>query len=124
MVKVGVCQTFQEGECSTKHTDTLQEQMCMTSHVKETLDDVTSANVSTLQIEQNGNEALMERQPTKSGRKTVCMYQENIVSIFDSADGYRVKADDFDRKGVIAWMFSFMTMMMLMMASCMDMYIR
>ena len=58
MVKFGVCQTFQEGECSTKYKDTLQEQMCMTSCVRETLDNVTSANVSTLQIEQNGNEAL------------------------------------------------------------------
>ena len=66
MVVVGVCQTFQEGECSRKHKDTLQEQMCMTSHVKETLDKVTSANVSTIQMEQKGNEALME-----DGRKTV-----------------------------------------------------
>ena len=122
MVKVGICQTFQEGECSTKHTDTLQEQMLITSYVNETMDDVMSANVSTLQIEQNGNEALMERQPTESGRKTVCMYQEKIVSIFNSADGYRAKADDFDRKGVIVWTFSFMTMMMI--ASCMDMYNR
>ena len=94
----------------------------MTSRVKETLDDVTSANVGTLQIEQNGNEASMERQPTEDGRKTVCMYQGKIVSIFNSADGCRAKADDFDRKGVIVWIFSFMTMMMMMMmmmmASC------
>ena len=53
----------------------------MTSHVKETLDNVTTANVSTLQIKQNGNEALRERQPTEDNRKTVCMYQEKIVSI-------------------------------------------
>ena len=38
MVKVGVCQTFQEGDCNTRRNDTLQEEMCMTSHVKETLD--------------------------------------------------------------------------------------
>ena len=30
MVKVGACQTFQEGECSTKCKDTLQEQMRVT----------------------------------------------------------------------------------------------
>ena len=65
MVKVGVCQTFQEGEYSRMHKDTLREQMCMTSRVKETLDNVTSTNVSNLQVEQNGNEALMERQPTE-----------------------------------------------------------
>ena len=29
MVNVGVCQTFQQGECNTKHKDMLQEQMCM-----------------------------------------------------------------------------------------------
>ena len=96
--------------------------MCITSHVNETMDDVTSASVSTLQIELSGNEALMERQPTESCRKTVCKYQEKIESIFNSADRYRAKADDFDREGVIVWIFSFMTMMM--MASCMDMYIR
>ena len=37
--------------------------MCVTSHVGKTVDDVTSTNVSTLQIEQNGNEALTERRP-------------------------------------------------------------
>ena len=96
MVKVGVCQTFQEGECSTKRKDTLQEQMCMTSHVKVTLDDVTSANVSALQMEQKGNEALME-----DGRKTYACTKKKIVSICNSADGCRAKADDFNRKGVL-----------------------
>ena len=90
----------------------------MTSHVKETLDYVKSANVSSLQIEQNGNEFLMERQPTEYGRKPPCMYQEKIVSICNSADECRAKADDFNRKGVLVWMFSFMTIMMMMMASC------
>ena len=113
MVKVGVCQTFQEGECNTRHKDTLQEHMYMKSHVKETLDNVMSANVSTLQMEQNGNKALME-----DGRKTVCMYQEKIVSICNSADGCRAKADDFNRKSVLVWIFSYMTMMIVMMASC------
>ena len=41
MVKVGVCQTFQEGEYSRKWKDTLHEQMCITSHVRERLDNVT-----------------------------------------------------------------------------------
>ena len=38
MVKVGVCQTFQRDECSTKCKDTLQEQMCMTSHVRKVIE--------------------------------------------------------------------------------------
>ena len=33
----------------------------MTSHVMETLNNVTSANVSNIQIDLNGNEALTER---------------------------------------------------------------
>ena len=56
MVKVGACQTFQGSEYSRKLEDTLQEQMYMTSHVRETLDNVRSANISILQMEQNGNE--------------------------------------------------------------------
>ena len=47
MVKFGVCQTFQQDECSTKNNDTLQEQMCVTSHVRKMVDDVMSTNVST-----------------------------------------------------------------------------
>ena len=76
MVKVGVCQTFQQDECSTKRKDTLQEQMCVTSHVRKTVDDVTSTNVSTLQIEQNskrgfdGN-AINQRKMT--GKPFACM---------------------------------------------------
>ena len=61
MVKVGACQTFQESEYSRKHKDTMQERMCMTSHVRETMDNVTSANVSHIRIEQNGNKALTKR---------------------------------------------------------------
>ena len=119
MVKVGVCQTFQEGEYSRMHKDTLREQMCMTSRVKETLDNVTSTNVSNLQIEPNGNEALMEMQPTEYCRKTVEMYQERTVSFRSSTDECKTSPDDFDsRKGVIIWIFSFMAMMVMMMASC------
>ena len=119
MVKVGACRTFQENEYSRKHKDTLQEQMCMTSHVRETLDNVTSANVSILQMEQNGNEALMEMQHTEYCRKTVEMYQERKVSFSSSTDECKTSPDDFDnRKGVIIWIFSFMAMMVMMMASC------
>ena len=85
MVKVGICQTFQQGECSTKHKDTLQEQMCMTSHVREALYNVTSATVSTSQTEQNGNEALMEREPMGDGRRTGYMYQNNYMEGSGSA---------------------------------------
>ena len=46
------------------------------------------------------------------------MYQERKVSFCNISDGYRTKANNFDRKGVIVWIFSFMTMMMVMMDSC------
>ena len=45
------------------------------------------------------------------------MYQERIVSICNSADGCRAKAENFDRK-VLVWIYSFMTMMVMMMVSC------
>ena len=119
MVKVGVCQTFQQDECSTKRKDTLREQMCMTPHVKETLDNVTSTNVSKLQIEQNGNEALIQRRPTEYCRKTVEMYQERKVGFCNSTDECKTSPDDFDnKKGVIIWIFSFIPMMVMMKASC------
>ena len=118
MVKVGVCQTFQEGEYSRKHKNTLQEQMCMTSHVKKKLDNVTSVSVSSIQIEQNGNEAWTEGRPMGDGRRTGDMYEDGKGSFCKIADGCRVKAEDFDRKDVIVWIFSFMAMMVMMMASC------
>ena len=77
----------------------------------------TSANVSYLQIGQNGNEALMERRPTELCRKTVNMFQERKVSC-NISDGCRPKADDGNRKGVIVRIFSFMMTMMMMIASC------
>ena len=117
MVKVGACQTFQEGECSTKCKDTLQEQMCVTSHVRKTVDDVTSANVSTLQMEQNGNEFLMERRPMKD-RRTGDMYEDGKVRFCNISDECRTSLDDFDRKDMLVWMFSFMAMMVMMMVSC------
>ena len=117
MVKVGACQTFQEGECSTKGKDTLQEQMCVTSHVRKTVDEVTSANVSNLQMEQNGNEFLMEMRPMKD-RRTGDMYEDGEVRFCNISDECRTSLDNFDRKDMLVWMFSFMAMMVLMMESC------
>ena len=65
---------------------------------KGDMDNVTAANVNTLQMEQNGNEALMERRATKDCRKTVHLYQERKVSFCNISDACRTKADDFDRK--------------------------
>ena len=117
MVKVGVCQTFQEGEYSRMHKDTLRGQMCVTSHVRETLDNVTSANVSNLQMEQNGNEFLMERRPMKD-RRTGDMYEDGKVRICNITDECRTSPDEFDRKDMVVWIFSFMAMMVMMMVSC------
>ena len=113
---VGACQTFQNDDNS-----------CTTSQVSEALSDVTSAKpfekcatvkVSTSRSKQNENEALMERQPTEDGRKTVCICQERKVSFCNITDGYKTSSDDFDRKDVLVWIFSFMGMMVMMMASC------
>ena len=117
MVKEGVCQTFQQDECSTKPKDTLQEQMCVTSHVRKTVDDVTSTNVSTLHIEQNGYEALTERRPMRDGRRTRDMYGNRKVRFCNITDECTTSPDDFDRKDVLVWIFSFMAMMVMMMAS-------
>ena len=114
MVKVGACQTFQEGEFRTNCKDTLQEQMCVTSHVRKAVDDVTSTNVSYLQIRQTGNEASMRRRPTEEYRETV----ERTVSFCNITDECRTSPDDFDRKNMLVWMFSFMAIMVMMMASC------
>ena len=118
MVKVGACQTFQEGECSTKCKDTLQEQMRVTSHVRKTVDDVTSAIVSNLQTEQNGYEALTEGRPMGDGRRTGDMYEDGKIRVCNITDECRTSPDEFDRKDMIVWMFSFMAMMVMMMVSC------
>ena len=115
MVKVGVCQTFQGGEYSRKQKDTLQEQT--TSHVKETFD-VTSANVRNLQMEQNGNEALTERRTMRDGRRNGDMYEDGKVRFCNITDECRTSPDEFDRKDMIVWIFSFMAMMVMMMVSC------
>ena len=116
MVKVGACQTFQGGEYSRKQKDTLQKQM--KSHVKETLDNVTSANVSNLQMEQNGNEALTEGRPMGDGRRTGDMYEDGKVRFCNITDECRTSPDEFDRKDMIVWIFSFMAIMVMMMVSC------
>ena len=115
MVKVGVCQTFQEGEYNRKQKDTLQEQM--KSHVKETLDNVTSANVSYLQMEQNGNEFLAERRSMRD-RRTGDIYENRKVRFCNISDECRTSPDDFDREDMLVCIFSFMAMMVMMMASC------
>ena len=116
MVKVGVCQTFQQDEYSMKQKDTLQKKM--KSHVKETLDNVTSASVSSIQIEQNGNEALTEMRSMRDGRRTGDMYENRKVRFCNITDECKTSPDDFDRKDVLVWIFSFMAMMVMMMASC------
>ena len=118
MVKVGVCQTFQGGEYSRKHKDTLQERMCMTSHVRKTVENVTSANVSNIRIEQNGNETLTERRPMRDGRRTGNMYENRKVKICNVTRECKTSPDDFYRKDVLVWIFSFMAMIVMMMASC------
>ena len=117
MVKVGACQTFQEGECSTKCKDTLQGQMCVTSHVRKTVDDVTSANESNLQIEQNDNEVLTERRPMRD-RRTGDMYENRKVRFCNISDECRTSPDDFDREYMLVCIFSLMAMMVMMMVSC------
>ena len=117
MVKVGACQTFQEGGYRRMHKHTLQEQMRVTSHVRKTVDDVTSANVSDLQMEQNDNEFLMERRPMKD-RRTEDMYEDGKVRFCNITDEGRTSPDDCDRENMLVWIFSFMAMMVMMMASC------
>ena len=78
---------------------------------------MTSANVSNLQMEQNSNEFLMERRPMKD-RRTGDMYEDGKVRFCNITDECRTSPDEFDRKDMIVWIFSFMAMMVMMMASC------
>ena len=64
------------------------------------------------------NEALMERQPTEDGGKPVCMYENSKVRFCNITDECRTSPDDFDREDMLVWIFSFMAMMVMMMASC------
>ena len=45
------------------------------------------ATVSAFQMEQNGNEALVERRPIEKDRETVYMYSERSVNFCSSAEG-------------------------------------
>ena len=90
----------------------------MTSHVRKTMEDVTSTSVSTLQIEQNDNEALTERRPMSDGRRTGDMYKNRKVGFCNITDECKTSPDDFDRKDVLVLIFSFMAMMVMMMISC------
>ena len=61
----------------------------------------------------------MEKRPTEECRKPVNIYQESKVSFCNITDECKTSPDNFDnRKGVIIWIFSFMPMMVMMMASC------
>ena len=95
--------------------------MCVTSHARKTMNNVTSANVSISQIEQNGNEALTERRPIRDGRRTGDMYENRKVRFCNITDESKKSSDDFDRKEVLVWIFSFMPMIVY---RTMDMYIR
>ena len=118
IVKVGACQTFQESKYSRKHKDTMQERICMKSHVRETVDNVTSANVSNIRIKQNGNVALKERRPMRDGRRTGDMCENRKVRFCNITDECKTSPDEFDIKDMLAWIFSFMVIMVMMMASC------
>ena len=78
----------------------------------------TSVTVSISQTEQNGNKTLTGRRPMEDGKRTRYMYQGRKVSLCNITDGCRPKADEGNRKGLIIWIFSFMAMMVMMIASC------
>ena len=50
----------------------------------------------------------MERQQTEDGRKTIRIYQERKVSFCNITDECKTSTNDFDRKDVLVWIFSFM----------------
>ena len=64
------------------------------------------------------NEALMERRPREYFRINLEMYQERKVRFCNITDKCKTSPDDLDRKDVLVWIFSFMAMMRMMMASC------
>ena len=82
------------------------------------MDDVTSTNVSLFQIEQNGNEVFTERRPMRDGRRTGDMYENRKVRFCNITDECKTSPDDSDRIDVLVWIFSFMAMMRMMIASC------
>ena len=67
---------------------------------------MTSANVSNIRIEQNGNEALTERRPMRDGRRTGDMCENRKIRFCNITDECKTSPDDFDnRKGVIYFGF-------------------
>ena len=54
----------------------------------------------------------------RDGRRTGDMCENRKVRFCNISDECRTSPDDFDRKDMLVWMFSFMAMMVMMMASC------
>ena len=53
----------------------------------------------------------------RDGRRTRDMYENRKVKFCNITDECKTSPDDFDRKDVLVWIFSFMAMMVMMMAS-------
>ena len=68
-------------------------------------------------MEQNGYEVLTERRPVRD-RRIGDMYENRKVRFCNISDECRTSQDDFYRKNMLVWMFSFMAMMVMMMVSC------
>ena len=51
-------------------------------------------------------------------RRTGDMYEDGKVRFCNITDECRTSPDEFDRKDMIVWIFSFMAMMVMMMVSC------
>ena len=54
----------------------------------------------------------------RDGRRTGDMYENRKVRFCNITDECKTSSDDFDRKDVLVWIFSFMAMMRMMMTSC------
>ena len=54
----------------------------------------------------------------RDGRRTGDVYENRKVRFCNITDECKTSPDDFDRKDVLVWIFSFMAMMRMMMASC------
>ena len=64
------------------------------------------------------NEAWTEGRPVGDGRRTGDMYEDRKVRFCNITDECKTSPDEFDRKYMLVWIFSFMAMMVMMMASC------
>ena len=54
----------------------------------------------------------------EDGRRTGDMYENRKVIFCNISDECRTSPDEFDRKDMLVWIFSFMAMMVMMMVSC------